>query len=87
MIFDDRVELISPGCLPNHLSAFDSLKKRFLNILAMHGGKLDHSTLLRNLSVDATLFKRLVVTLKMYELIEDEEITGGKLGYIISVAD
>jgi len=60
---------------------FDRLKKRFMSMLAKHGGKLDHSTLLRYLSVDATLFKRLVVTLKMCDMIEDEELTKGKRGY------
>ena len=67
-------------------SKFDHLKKRFLRILARHGGKLDHSTLLRYLSVDAQLFRKLVETLKMCEQIEDEELPSGKRGYVLSSA-
>jgi len=65
---------------------FDRLKKRFVSIVAKHGGKLDHSTLLRHLPVDATLFKRLVLTLKMSDMIEDEELTDGKNGYVLKGA-
>ena len=67
-------------------SKFDHLKKRFLRILARHGGKLDHSTLLRYLSVDAQLFRKLVETLKMCEQIEDEELPSGKRGYVLGSA-
>jgi len=62
---------------------FDHLKKRFLAKLAKHGGKLDHSTLLRDLPVDAALFKRLVLTLKMCDLIEDEVLPSGKCQYLL----
>lgn len=65
---------------------FDHLKKRFLRLLARHGGRLDHSTLLRYLSVDAQLFRGLVETLKMCEQIEDEELSNGKRGYVLSSA-
>ena len=65
---------------------FDHLKKRFLRILARHGGKLDHSTLLKRLPVDATLFRRLVETLKMCDLIEDEVLPNGKRGYSLNAA-
>ena len=65
---------------------FDHLKKRFLGLLARHGGRLDHSTLLRYLSVDANLFRKLVETLKLCEQIEDEELPNGKHGYMLSSA-
>ena len=65
---------------------FDHLKKRFLRLLARHGGKLDHSTLLKRLPVDATLFRKLVKTLKMCDLIEDEVLPNGKHGYSLSDA-
>ena len=66
---------------------FDRLKKRFLALLAKHGGQLDHSTLLRGLRIDATLFRKLVTTLQMCELIEDEELIDGKHGYILKGAN
>ena len=50
------------------------------------GGKLDHSTLLKRLPVDATLFRKLVETLKMCDLIEDEVLPNGKHGYSLSDA-
>jgi len=65
---------------------FDRLKKRFLAKLAKHGGKLDHSTLLRDLPVDAALFRRLVLTLKMCDLIEDEALPSGKCQYLLKGA-
>ena len=66
--------------------SFDRLKKRFLRLLARHGGRLDHSTLLRNLPVDAALFKKMVETLKMCEQIEDEQQTDGKRVYLLRTA-
>ena len=57
---------------------FDRLKKRFVNLLEKHGGKLDHSTLLKNLHVDAAIFKRVVRTLEMCEQIESEILPNGK---------
>lgn len=66
--------------------AFDRLKQRFLNSLAKHGGKLDHSTLLKNLSIDATLFKRVAYTLMMCDQIETEALSNGKCGYILKGA-
>ena len=66
---------------------FDRLKKRFLALLAKHGGQLDHSTLLKNMSIDATLFRKLVTTLQMCELIEAEELIDGKHGYILKGAN
>ena len=66
--------------------AFDRLKQRFLNILVKHGGKLDHSTLLKSLRIEASLFKRIVLTLLMCDQIESEELINGKRGYIIKNA-
>ena len=65
---------------------FDRVKKRFLSLLSRHGGRLDHSTLLRNLPVDAALFKRVVLTLKMCNLIEGEGIIDGKRIYSLKSA-
>jgi len=65
---------------------FDRLKKRFLAKLAKHGGKLDHSTLLRDLPVDAALFRRLVSTLEMCDQIESEVLSNGKHGYVLKNA-
>jgi len=65
---------------------FERLKKRFVSLLAKHNGRLDHSQLLRLLPVDAALFKRLVMTLKMCDLIEDEELVNGKHGYLLKGA-
>ena len=61
---------------------FDRLKKRFMGLLTKHGGRYDHSSLLRGLPVDANLFKRIVLTLKMCDLIEDEMLSNGKCVYI-----
>ena len=66
---------------------FEHLKQRFLKLLDRHGGKLDHSTLLNRLRIDSTLFKKLVTTLQMCELIEDEELSNGKHGYILKGAN
>ena len=66
--------------------AFDRLKQRFLNILVKHGGKLDHSTLLKSLRVEASLFKRIVTTLLLCDQIETEELINGKQGYIVKSA-
>jgi len=60
--------------------------KRFLGLLAKHGGKLDHSTLLRDLPVDAALFRRLVSTLEMCDQIESEVLSNGKHGYVLKNA-
>ena len=65
---------------------FDCLKKRFMHLLAKHGGRLDHSTLLKRLPVDASLFRKLVETLLMSDLIESEELSNGKHGYILKGA-
>ena len=65
---------------------FDRLKKRFLNLLEKHGGELDSSTLLKNLHVDAALFKRIAHTLEMCEQVESELLTSGKRGFKLSSA-
>ena len=62
---------------------FDRLKKRFLALLAKHGGQLDHSTLLKRLHIDATLLRKLATTLQMCELIEALALNSGKHGYIL----
>ena len=57
---------------------FDRLKKRAMGLLAKAGGTIDHTTLLRKLSIDAVTFKKLIVTLEMSSLIEREIAEYGK---------
>ena len=56
----------------------DRLKKRALGLLAKNGGKIDHTTLLRKLSIDAVTFKKLIITLEMSNLVEREVVKYGK---------
>lgn len=46
--------------------------------MSKFGGKIDHSTLLRKLAVDAVTFKKLINTLEMSDLIEREFGDRGK---------
>ena len=58
---------------------FDRLKKRALGILAKHGGSIPLSTLLKNLHVDANTMQRILPTLHMCDLIEEERIDRRKV--------
>jgi len=53
---------------------FDTLTKRFLGLLAKHGGSLDRRRLYKSLHVDPFTFNRIVLALHMCdEIIEDTE--------------
>jgi len=65
---------------------FDALVKRTLAFLEKHGGSADRSTLLRHLHTDAVTLKKLVSTMLMGELIEDEVLTNGKVVYSLRTA-
>jgi len=60
---------------------FGKLKSRALAMLEKHGGSLDRSTFLKNLSVDLPTFRRLIETLVASDLIEAETINNGKTVY------
>ena len=65
---------------------FDALVKRAISYLERKGGSVDRSSLLRYLHTDAVTLKRLVSTLLMSEVIEDEVISGGKVIYSLRSA-
>ncbi len=65
---------------------FDRLKKRFVGLLARHGGQLDRTTLLRHLSIDSATFQRIVLTLHMCDAIEEESISRRKTIYTLKTA-
>ena len=65
---------------------FDRLKKRFLALLAKAGGQLDRSTMLKNLNIDATTFQRVVLTLHMCDMIEEEMLSRRKTVYTLKTA-
>ena len=56
----------------------DRLKKRALGLLAKHEGKIDHTTLLLKLSINAVTFKKLIITPEMSNLVEREVVEYGK---------
>ena len=63
--------------------SFDRLMRRAINILARHNGKLDYSSLLKGMHIDANTFKRVIATLMMQDTIEDETFSNGKRGFIL----
>ena len=65
---------------------FDALVKRAISFLEKQGGSADRSSLLRYLHVDAVTMKKLVSTLLMSEIIEDEMVGGGKIVYSLRSA-
>ena len=65
---------------------FDSLKKRMLAALSMAGGEMSRSELLRRLHVDSATFRKVVLTLHMCELIEEECISRNKVIYTLKNA-
>ena len=65
---------------------FDRLKKRFLALLARHGGQCDRTTMLRSLSIDSATFTKIVLTLHMCDLIEEEQLDRRKVIYTIKAA-
>ena len=78
MLFEAKLNISS--------SNFDRLKKRFIRQLEMHGGQLDRSTLLKNLSIDAETFQRIVRTLHMSDMIEEEMIDRRKTLFTLKEA-
>jgi len=65
---------------------FDALVKRFLGLLAKHGGSLDRRSLLRGLHVDHLTFRRIVMTLHMSDEIVEESECGKNVVYTIKDA-
>ena len=65
---------------------FDSLKKRMLAALSMAGGEMSRSELLRRLHVDSATFRKVVLTLHMCEMIEEECISRNKVIYTLKNA-
>ena len=65
---------------------FDLMLKRAISFLEKQGGSADRSSLLRYLHVDAVTMKKLVSTLLMSEIIEDEMVGGGKIVYSLRSA-
>ena len=65
---------------------FDRLKKRFLGLLSKAGGEMDRSTLLKNMTIDSMTFQRIVLTLHMCDLIEEETLSRRKTIYTLKTA-
>ena len=65
---------------------FDRLKKRFLGLLAKAGGQIDRTTLLRKMHIDAVSFQKIVLTLHMCDLIEEERLGRRKTIYTLKAA-
>ena len=55
---------------------FDALVKRFLGLLAKHGGSYDRRRLLRSMCIDHRTFQRIVMTLLLCDAIVEEVETG-----------
>jgi len=54
--------------------SFDRLKQRAVGLISKHGGEIERSVLLKNLHVDAGTLQRILLTLHMCDLIEEERI-------------
>lgn len=54
--------------------------------LASAGGRLDRTSFLRKLKIDAITFKKLILTLEMSDLIESEIGEYGKVIYSLMAA-
>ena len=65
---------------------FDSLKKRMLAMLARAGGTMDRASLLKNMHVDVETFKKIIRTLHMCNMIEEEFISAKKTFYTLKNA-
>ncbi|MCQ2390460.1 MAG: DUF3987 domain-containing protein [Kiritimatiellae bacterium] len=59
--------------------AFDRLKQRTIGLMIKHGGSMERSTLLKNLHVDAGTLQRILLTLHMCDLIDEDHISGKKV--------
>ena len=65
---------------------FDALVKRFLGLLAKHGGSLDRRGLIKNLHIDHLTFRRIVMTLHMCDAIIEESEYGKNTVYTLKDA-
>lgn len=65
---------------------FDGLKKRLLAALSMAGGEMSRSELLRRLYVDSATFRKIILTLHMCEMIEEEHVSRNKVVYTLKNA-
>lgn len=65
---------------------FDALLKRFIGLLAKHGGSLDRRSLLRWLHVDHVIFRRIVTTLHLCDAIIEESESGKNVIYTLKNA-
>ena len=65
---------------------FDRLKKRFLGLIAKAGGQIDRTTLLRKMHIDAVSFQKIVLTLHMCDLIEEELLDRRKTIFTLKAA-
>ena len=65
---------------------FDRLKKRFIALLTKAGGQLDRTTLLRKLNIDSSTFQKIVMTLHMSDMIEEEMLSRRKTIYTLKTA-
>ncbi|MCQ2390678.1 MAG: DUF3987 domain-containing protein [Kiritimatiellae bacterium] len=66
---------------------FDAIKKRFMAYLASApDGVLSRSELLHKLHIDANMFKRVVLTLHMCDLINEEQVSRNKYIYSLKKA-
>ena len=65
---------------------FDRLKKRFLGLIAKAGGQIDRSTILKAMKIDSATFSKVVLTLHMCDMIEEEPLSGRKTIYTLKNA-
>ena len=65
---------------------FDGLKKRLLAMLARAGGTMDRASLLKNMHVDVDTFKKIIKTLHMCNMIEEEFISAKTTSYTLKDA-
>jgi len=60
--------------------------KRFLGLLAKHGGSLDRRNLIKNLHIDHMTFRRIVMTLHTCDIIIEELECGKNVVYTLKTA-
>jgi len=65
---------------------FDRLKKRAIGMMARNGGQIDRSTLLRSLHIDSQMLQKIILTLHMCDMIEEEQISARKVIYTLKGA-
>ena len=62
------------------------LKKRLLAMPARAGGTMDRATLLKNMHVDVGTFRKIIQTLHMCKMIEEEHVSRNKVVYTLKNA-